>query len=259
MLDYRKPFESDKILSNTEVSLEQRRLLIEGLQGHAIKCVDIAQGILFDLGYSWEDVDFVFEGSSVAGVTDKKEGNIVDITSRVKGLDVVLLHDLFIYCNNVERRMYNSLFGQMGYVTDQPVGERIRLLVKEIANEEWEESRKITTNLTHGEYKNAFANTKDDIIRCLGFLSLVEDGDEEKKKTGVARTVVEIIETLNSSDPRRLAFTFAMGKLKEKPNLGGKGDLFSTHDVVRKVLDFDKPINSDYSQYLKLIENIVLK
>lgn len=250
-LDYRRPFESSVVFSNIGLSAKERELLINGLKGKAKECMDVGVGILFDLGYKKEDVDFILENGEIRDITSNSDS----------GLDVVLLHDLYVYCNKVKHRMYNSLFGTKGYVTDQPVGERIRLLVKEIGDsdeDEWEKCKSIMNRLQNEQYKNSFSNYKEMIIRQLSRLNS-EDFNTDLVSEKVIRVVIEILENIVRTSAGRLAVVFTTGKLNRELDLGAKGVSNSRNDVVRKIIDFNKAPNKNFSSYLGMIEDLVLK
>jgi hypothetical protein len=255
LLDYRDPINADVVFHGEGVSDDIKQRLIKGINLSPNELVELIQGILFDLNVTKEEAN---------GLDIKtREGQLVDIVSRVQpNLDLVILHDLFVYSNKVKHRMYNSLFGTMGYVTDQPVAERMRLLLKEtedLGEDEWTRCKEILSNLLNQPYKNAFKAYRNRIVNKLRMLDDLEETDNQLRRVQVVRIVVDILEDVTGTDPGRLAVIFAWGKLNDKPHLGGQGDIFSSNPTIRKIFDFSRPINQDYASYLKLIQDLVIK
>ncbi|MGF2715705.1 hypothetical protein ACQUY5_26240 [Bacillus cereus] len=109
MFKYRKELDLEVVLSNVEVTEQQVELLNRGIDLPPHEREDLENLILFDTG----------------------------LVRGVQGVDLLLLHDLYIYCNNIPHRPYNSVLKHkdseiVGYVTNQGIAERIALILDEV-------------------------------------------------------------------------------------------------------------------------------
>ncbi|PHE64210.1 hypothetical protein COF68_05025 [Bacillus toyonensis] len=114
--DYRKPLDESIVFSNLNVSEQDKERLTKGIANGTESIQDVEKLILFDVG------------------VDKK----------IQGSELLVLHDLFIYENNIEHRTYNSLYKPestevKGHVLDQSIGERIKLILKGVPDDSQEE------------------------------------------------------------------------------------------------------------------------
>ncbi|MEC2463556.1 hypothetical protein P9X10_01395 [Bacillus cereus] len=113
--EYRKELNQEVVFSNVEVSEKQLEVLNRGIDLQPNEREDLEKLILFDTG----------------------------VTEDTPGVDLLILHDLYIYCNNIQHRQYNSVLKHKsseieGYVTNQSIGERIQLILGYITEEETE-------------------------------------------------------------------------------------------------------------------------
>ncbi|PGF05393.1 hypothetical protein COM61_02660 [Bacillus toyonensis] len=111
--EYRKELDTEIVFSDVSVTAEQVARLEKGINLDAEELEDLKHLILFDTG----------------------------LTKDTQHVDLLLLHDLYIYCNNIPHRQYNSALKHedsdiKGYVLDQSIAERIRFVLQDEIEEE---------------------------------------------------------------------------------------------------------------------------
>ncbi|AND28382.1 hypothetical protein BK764_12885 [Bacillus thuringiensis serovar israelensis] len=111
--EYRNEIDTEIVFSNVFVTAEQVERLQRGIKLDAEELEDLKRLILFDVG----------------------------LTEDTPHVDLLILHDLYIYCNNIPHRQYNSALKHensdiKGYVTNQSIAERICFVLQDEIEEE---------------------------------------------------------------------------------------------------------------------------
>lgn len=255
--DYRDDFRYDMILTESEVTDSQRSQLVSALSStEKEKIEDLVRGILFDLDYPPDAVS----------ITYNNEGRLADISTNNEGLDLVVLHDLYIYVNSVNNRMYSSLFsserdGNKGYVNDQSVSDRVKLLLRGVSpnEDEYQKCLDVARSITSETLRESFKPSHEVFSSLERGLIPLGIMDEDARRQAVVRSVADVIVELSMYKETRIALHYLFARLGIKEKLGVSNYRNKSEGIVRELFDTNKEESRSYSDYLVFLKDLVVK